>query len=458
MTTNDPKPTLQSVLNDFGKQQGVLPVHVHNLEFIIQHTPALQDAMRQAVEAQELQHLQLLPAGENAAGGYNAHSRTMSIRELNLHFVGKPDGQEASRLELISTVAHETQHALNRARSEQARQTFREEITALAQSGQPIIDYTQPLQKFQQAEVWDEATAEIAGWNAAVSYLQHQTPRQAITLQDIYTKYNRASDFMDASLPDAHGNRTYAMKTGFMPNTDMTLDAANPANIQAMRQYYFDPSFSMGECQNADYRNLYARRALLDVQKAHQDYAPHAKMMLDMPALGLSERLLEESGMPVFTPNGQMPYVDRQTPQVDRFFDHTYQSPNASPQQANPQAFQYVDNGNADPYTPPFPVPQCQRPAAGSAQQTGGSPRVAAEAQSTDGLSFFDRLVQAAQSGDPKALQPAAQGYLQTQEVQDWLKQGQELLQQEQFQQEQLQQEQAAQQQPQQSSGPVMRL
>ena len=61
MTTNDPKPTLQSVLNDFGKQQGVLPVHVHNLEFIIQHTPALQDAMRQAVEAQELQHLQLLP-------------------------------------------------------------------------------------------------------------------------------------------------------------------------------------------------------------------------------------------------------------------------------------------------------------------------------------------------------------------------------------------------------------
>lgn len=456
MATAQQKATLQSVLNDFGKQQGVLPVHVHNLEFIIQHTPALQDAMRQAVEAQELQHLQLLPVGENSAGSYSARDKTMYIHELDLHFSVDPKEREKDRLELISTVAHETQHALNRARSEQARQTFREEITALAQSGQPVIDYTQPLQKFQQAEIWDEATAEIAAWNAAVSYLQHQTPRQPVTLQDIYSQYDRAKGF--ASEISVNGATQHVMNPGFVLNADMTLDAANPANIRAMRQYYFDPSFSMGECQNADYRNLYARRALLDVQKAHQDYAPHAKMMLDMPALGLSERLLEESGMPVFTPNGQMPYVDRQTPQVDRFFDHTYQSPNASPQQANPQAFQYVDNGNADPYTPPFPVPQCQRPAAGSAQQTGGSPRVAAEAQSTDGLSFFDRLVQAAQSGDPKALQPAAQGYLQTQEVQDWFKQGQELLQQEQFQQEQLQQEQAAQQQPQQSSGPVMRL
>lgn len=45
------KTTLQDVLDDFGKQQGILPVHVHNLQFVIQHTPALQEAMHRALGA-----------------------------------------------------------------------------------------------------------------------------------------------------------------------------------------------------------------------------------------------------------------------------------------------------------------------------------------------------------------------------------------------------------------------
>ena len=181
---------------------------------------------------------------------------------------------------------------------------------------------------------------------------------------------------------------------------------------------------------------------------------PGAKMMLDMSALKLSERLLEESGMPVLAPGGQMPYTDRQTPQIDRFFDHTYQSPTAAPQHANPQAFQYIDNGNTEPYTPPVSVPQCQRPEAGATQSTEGSPRVAPQTQTTGELSFFDKLVQAAQSGDTQALLPAAQSYMQTQEAQDWFKQGQQQLQQ----QEQAAQQQQAQEAARQQSGPVMRL
>ena len=451
MATNRSNRTLQDVLNDFSRKQGVMPIQVQNLEQAIAQTPALQEAMRRAVELEEFRQLDFL-SDANSAGSYNAYNKTLHISESDLHFSADPEDHEKDKLELISTLAHETQHALNHARSVQARADFRQEITALAQSGQPVIDYTQPLQKMQQMEIWDEATAEIAAWNAAVNYLQHKNPQRPVALQEIYSKYERAKGFVDESALDANGKRTYAMKPGFVLNADMTLDAANPANMQAMRQYYFDPSFSMGECGNADYRNLYARRALWDVQQKHMQHAPNAKMMLDMPALGLSERLLEENGMPVPTSSGQMPYVDRQTPQVARVFDHTYEHANATHQQANPQAFQYIDNGNADPY--PLPVQACQRPAAGT--QAEGAPRVLFDAPvAAGGLSFFDRLVQAAQSGDPQALQPAAQNYMQTQEAQSWLKQGQQ----------QLQQEQAAQQQqlqvpPEvvQASGPVMRM
>lgn len=449
MATNRSNLTLQDVLNDFSREQGVMPIQVQNLEQAIAQTPALQEAMRRAVELQELQQLDFL-SDANSAGSYN--NKTLRISESDLHFSADPKEHEKDKLELISTLAHETQHALNSSRSKQTWQTFREEITALAQSGQPVIDYTRPLQKLQQMEIWDEATAEIAAWNAVVSHLQHKNPQQPVTLQDIYAKYLRAAGFVNESAPDANNNRTYTMNPGFVLNADMTLDASNPANIQAMRQYYFDPSFSMGECGNADYRNLYARRALWDVQQKHMQHAPDAQMMLDMPALGLSERLLEENGMPVPTSSGQMPYVDRQTPQVARVFDHTYELANATPQQANPQAFQYIDNGNVDPY--PLPVQACQRPAGGT-QTEGTTPRVLFDAPvAAGGLSFFDRLVQAAQGGDPQALQPAAQNYIQTQEAQDWLKQGQQ----------QLQQDQAAQQQqlqaPEvvQASGPVMRM
>ena len=337
MATSAFNPHLQQVLDAFRHKPGVTPQHYQNLVNCITQTPVLLHDMNQSALGNRLKHIETVTGNTDFAGAYNGLPQTIRLPLNSLDFASMSISEEAAKLEIITTLGHEIKHSFNFTERQQERQLFQTQIQTLAQSGQPVIDYTAPLMAAQQGDIKDEARSELAAWNAAVSYLQNKHPQQPITLQEIYVNYDRATDFIDFS--EVNNIPHYTMHQGFILQLDKNMHIDNPSNIQAMQRDYFDgdinrqESYSMGHHRNSDYRNKYAAAKLEKVVETHLTYAPNAKMMLDMQRLGWSEQLIEQNGLIVPTPSHQMPYRDAHTPQIERYFDHTFQPENPGPSQ-----------------------------------------------------------------------------------------------------------------------------
>lgn len=345
--SNQNKPTLNNsslkLLDDFKKQKGVSNRHYQNLLNSINASPLLVEQFNKAVEDGHLSRLKALPPESNMGGGFYPGSKEIALPLYSLE-----NSFPKAQNEVIFVLAHEIQHSFNHKEMEQARQKFLTDIDKQAKV-KGIRDYTDELNTYIRATRWDEASAEIAGFNALVSRGKQQLSPP--TLDSLYNMVSeRMQDFIDKNY--SIYPYTYTLKPGLILEPDMTLSAdKNKPNLEIVAQSYYDKGREVTRLASyceptgckpndyVDYTNYYATWMVGRVIDAERRHNPDSKepLVLDMQKLKLTEEMLEENGL-FIDDRKPMPYKDiGQNPPFVGRFDHTGSGKNQ---------YQYVPVGN----------------------------------------------------------------------------------------------------------------
>ncbi|MDP9899973.1 hypothetical protein [Variovorax ginsengisoli] len=382
---------------------------VDNLQSTINGSPVLAQEIKKAVTPPEpgqeapLQHFTPL-SGTVAGGTYNGNTKTMSLPPSSL---AVPPDQFAKfgSADMTFVLGHEVQHAFNHAASIEAYRSLDTETRQIAQSNRLAHDYTEPIGKLIQASREDEASAQIAGWNALLSRQRQITPSAGLG-EMLKTENSRVLDFVELN----KAIKSAQPRSGLTFNPDATL-SPTPANIAAAGQYYFDkpPKGTPGAPENqttgigfhgdSDYRNYYGAIAMGAAINAELDFAQpvnghRPNMQVDMSRLGLREDLMERNGITIGKdPGTPQPYNDTsQLPPVPHHFDHTDTPP------GTPNSHQHV---------PVIPGATGSSPAKSGdphdheVSPSPGAPHAQRELSPTADFSIYlDRMLAAAQSGD----------------------------------------------------------
>lgn len=319
MTTLSPQ--AQAVLDQFGRTPGVTSEHVSNLQRAIERSPPLAAQFDAAVSAGHLRHFALLPPGTNAGGTYDGPTRTIN---LPVSILSTPSASRTQGMaELTFVLGHEIQHGFNRSATSQAYRQFdldvREALTT-------THDYTDAIGKLISSNRRDEASAEIAGWNALVGMVKASNPDASF--RDLYRASPRAYDFVRHTSRPADAFEPLPNLT-FEPDISLRESAQN---IEAMGQNYFDKSGDMarlgyhGQSDYANYYGAYAVGVASQWEAANSRPGVPTRMTINMDRLGLSERLMEENGIFLGPGNPRpQPYLDSSTtPPTLHHFDHTH--------------------------------------------------------------------------------------------------------------------------------------
>ncbi len=307
-----------------------------NFNNSLQNSPALVTQINAAVASGDLRGFSLLPAGTNAGGQYDPTGRTM---QLPATIMTTPSGAGArfDPGELTYVMGHEIQHAINRPTVATALTTFDTEVNRIGQSAQVAHDYTAPLGALLTANRNDEATANIAGYNANVSMLRSGNGNRNPTLEEIYR--SNPGRMQDVITVTAGSPSTYALRDGYTLNADMTMtpataNARGVTNTEAMGRNYYDmPGSRAGLGHNADsnYQNLYAANPVSTIARVELLNAPHhaangitPQLRLNMTTLGINEAQLERNGLDFQGDGTRQRFYDTSTnPARQGNLDHT---------------------------------------------------------------------------------------------------------------------------------------
>ncbi|WP_240989836.1 hypothetical protein [Xanthomonas campestris] len=243
-------PQAQAIVDDFGRQPGVTPEHVTNLQGVLAASPVLLDQFNDAVAKQRV--LSLKPLTDPNAGGTftpNENSIRLPLSRLSNGHGGKL----LDSGDMTFVLGHELQHAMYSPTAAASRKAFE---TAAVQIAKTTHDYSDAAEKVLSSNSVDEASAEIAGWNATVSRVKQAKPDAS--LEDIFREApGRMHDFIDRTGGMPQFN--YALKSNLTLNADMTMPVT-PANVEAMGANFFDKdakSTRIGYTGQSDYANHY---------------------------------------------------------------------------------------------------------------------------------------------------------------------------------------------------------
>jgi hypothetical protein len=317
-----------------------------NLLDTISASPVLADQVKLAATTRDpganppamlLENFGFVSANMLAGGTYNGltHSMNLPPHSLQTQSPSTPYGLFRAD-DLTFVIGHEIQHGFNHPGKTQASLAFVQQVGEIAGSTSVVHDYTTALRDYIQASRENEATAEIAGWNALLSRRQQTDP--AFSLEDMQRRTNTWGRVDDFVVWDAATGATVP-RPGLVFNPDNTL-SPSPANIAAMGQHYFnrpDPSAPqalrpvyLGESGKVDYPNLYGTRAIetiIHVERLHAQQHPGVvhKLTIDMAGIGLKEHLMEQEGIKIQIDKATpQPYYDTsQTPTAQGNFHHT---------------------------------------------------------------------------------------------------------------------------------------
>lgn len=354
---------VERLLERFVNEPDATAEHGQILRGVICSSPSLAAQIDAALSSGSLRHLRPLGPGDHASGAYHAEHRMIQV---------EPDILSVPGLAAF-ILGHEVQHAINRPASMRAARRFHANVWRAAITTK---DYTQVIDDLIQAGRWDEASANIAGWNALVDHVRSYRRRPRLT--DIVAAAPwPASDFVLG-----RGRRTR-----FFPSISANIDFTIPmssANIEAVARKYFDKpavQLALGGGGTADYANYYAAWAVGQAARVHAAVVPDQPMRIDLARLGLSRKLMEESGIDLAGIQ-QQTYIDASTqpPTRDAFHHtigtYTYVSPPALPDDRpqNParEAARLAATGFALPATEAIPAPTlCGSSISGSAAALG---------------------------------------------------------------------------------------
>ena len=329
----------QEIIDDFSKQNGVTKEHVNNLKDAILSSPVLNEQFNYVANRGLLRSLQALPPNSGMGGGFNGQNKVISI-SLDQFSSANYQQEKGNN---VFVLGHEIRHARNNRAIGKARYDYNQELEQEASKPSPR-DYTQEVRKMMAAHKWDEATAEIAGYNAVVSMVKKDAQEMGtkITLDKIHDAAKfRMKDFID-------NTRTgHVIKHNLTFNKDLTL-SYNSRNIQGMETNYFDnPNITVGK-GNVNYNHYYAASIIDDAigyeQNKHGKEPNPDPFRIDLKALGLDEPRLERAGIRLNNPSDRIPYYDLGRKQHG-LFDHTYKTHQHVPvEQTNP----VDDRGNKE--------------------------------------------------------------------------------------------------------------
>lgn len=262
---------------------------------------------------------------------------------LQTNTTTNPQGRYDAR-DLTFVLGHEIQHGFNHPNKRQATQTYVQAVEQVAQSPQPMHDYTPAMGAYIQAGREDEARAEIAGWNALLSREKQLNPNANVAA--IAAIGNRR---IDDFVTPATLTTPSQIQTGLTFSSDSSLPQT-PGNVAAMGQHYFnrpahayvqpgDRPVGLGENPNpqlrADYTNYYATWAVETTIAYERAYQPqhaangiHPQMAINMGSIGLHQDLMELNGIDLGSNTNPQPYLDTgTTPPTAGNFDHTQNGP-----------------------------------------------------------------------------------------------------------------------------------
>lgn len=303
-----------AMLAAFQKQPEVTNVHYQNLVDIITSSPLLTERFNLAVANKHISGLKPLDQA-NAGGTFDPSTKAISLPLDSL-------ATASSRNDMVFVLAHEIQHCFNHQKTHKATQQFLNDVKVQAQQ-KGVRDYTDEVKTLLTANRKDEASAEIAGFNAVVSAVKRTQSNPSL-----YELYHTTSYIHDFIKQDKKGAEAiYTLKSNLTLNKDMTLSETTK-NLEAMGVHYFDKSpeqTGLGYRGTSDYTNYYATWAVGNAITFERAYNPESKepLILNMTGLRLQEKILEENGL--HTGHNPMNYKDigKNPPFIGRF-DHTY--------------------------------------------------------------------------------------------------------------------------------------
>ena len=318
---------LQQLLDTFATDHlegGTASEASHTLCRAVSGSPWLAQLMNRALTEGHLKKLDILPEDDPAGGSYRDGTIRLRLEDF--------DPERVSNL--LWVLAHETQHALfdDAARTRQIEQDFFDQVKALAASDGSKHDYTPILAGYRAFRAEDEARAEIAGWNAVVSYWRQENP--VITFAEVADKtQNSTAGIIDDEGTDGHPQ--LSLKPGLTLNPDLSMSDSE-TNVQAMTEYYFNrpgrAGGGLGHHKDSNYSNYYLGDkidAICGIEAIQQQRTPDREppqLILGMQQLHLSERSLERNGRYLGGEGKQCRYFDSDEPDRPYYFDHTDQT------------------------------------------------------------------------------------------------------------------------------------
>ncbi|HEY4293663.1 XVIPCD domain-containing protein [Luteibacter sp.] len=361
---------VQSMVVDFGGKtysdgvhanQPVTPDMLNNLQRTLNNSPALADEIKRAVTTTDplqpshriLESFAFTKPGDGVGGSFNAPDHTMNLVSESLITRGAHSVGSYNPHDLTFVIGHEVQHGFNAQAAAHGRATFVTDVRAMAATPGPVHDYTALVEQHIQSGREDEASAQIAGWNALRSRVQHDQGR--VTLTDMANALPaRTADFIEP-----HG-------AGFVPHANVQLNPDlsmphTPANVTGMGHNYFDrPTaahlqpgdtrnpMGLGHGRAEDYPNYYAGWAVA-VIGSEERAAPHhgtpPQIQINMAHAGLYEDMMEKAGLDLGKSRQTVPYLDSSTqPATPHGFDHTVDGPHQY--QSVPAAPTRLDDAN----------------------------------------------------------------------------------------------------------------
>lgn len=326
-----------------GAVHSVTPDMLTNLQDTMNGSPALASELKRAATTPDpqrsnhriLEHFAFTAPGEGVGGSFSAPMHTMNLVSESLATSTLGSNARYNVHDLTFVLGHEVQHGFNAQAAAQRDATFVKEVRALASTPGPVHDYTALVEQHIQTNREDEAKAEIAGWNALRSRVEHDNGSVSLrALQQVAP--GRANDFIDS----INGSLQPRAHVTLNPDLSMT---ATPANVAAMGYNYFDrpvhplpddtrQAMALGHGGVSDYSNRSAGWALqvisIEEQAAAHPHGVKPQVQLNMAHAGLSESMMERAGLNLSPSKNSLPYLDSSTlPATPHAFDHTADGP-----------------------------------------------------------------------------------------------------------------------------------
>jgi hypothetical protein len=309
---------LEAIIKDFGidvgKSEGSDPKMgektADNLRKFLKETPEAREALLTAVANGNLTRIVPLNPNSNASASYNSDNTTMSLSAARINSAeSAPD-----KLLLNQNITHEAQHAHNRVKLLSVVNVVDKEINTIASNRtNSDHDYTHALATRKNAFRENEASAEIASYNTAVSVYARTTGNNKPTAQQLY---EFDSDRMSTFIKKEDGPPvSFNFKSEYTFSPNRTLDPNNLKNLEAAAVNYYDAPGNQGLRGNQDYTHANLQGTINEIADLENKYRKNENgksptISINMKSLGLNKDIVEDNYESYTKPKQSLNFID----------------------------------------------------------------------------------------------------------------------------------------------------